>query len=337
MGGRKKLQQEIFNLGIRARIDPRTVACSVDSEINGKSVKISGFSQFPQTDAFIRNQAAEVFSELDITFDLKILSRSRPKFHQVTSSFVPFWKHPDDSKPEQLVTQALAGAVVRTYFPSGKYLYAQSTDGYLGYVPKSGLIPADENLYLRWKNGPCAILNNKIETGGMLLAPGTRLIFEKGRVVLPGGNSFRASGDQIRISRPADPAYFRAVAALAKQFEGTPYLWGGKTEAGIDCSGFVQTMALQMGILLPRDASMQANVGEYLGYLPDYADLLPGDLMFFMNDKAYVFHVGIYAGKGRYLHSSGKLGVAYSDVAPGGKNYSDRYGGTFVFARRVHS
>ena len=135
---------------------------------------------------------------------------------------------------------------------------------------------------------------------------------------------------------PARSTFITSLQKRAEQFMNSPYLWGGKTEAGIDCSGFVQTLALQEGIFLPRDASMQCHVGEMVGYLPDFADLLPGDIMYFMNKNAFVFHVGIYLGDKKYMHSAGKTGPTVSSVYPKGENYMTRYGNKFVYARRVH-
>src|SRR5205814_777417 len=139
--------------------------------------------------------------------------------------------------------------------------------------------------------------------------PATRLPWESGRLLLPNGSSVKVAADKLKIVRPDDRGFMRAIERHARFFQKTTYLWGGKTQHGIDCSGFMQSLFLQEGILLPRDANMQANMGEIVGYLPRYADLLPGDLVFFMNEKAYVFHVGIYVGDGHYLHSSGSKNI----------------------------
>ncbi len=72
-----------------------------------------------------------------------------------------------------------------------------------------------------------------------------------------------------------------------------------------------------------------------VGYLPNHEDLLPGDLLFFMNDKAYVFHVGVYAGDHMYLHSSGLKNVLKSSLLTDGENYLSRYGTSFVHGRRI--
>jgi len=87
----------------------------------------------------------------------------------------------------------------------------------------------------------------------------------------------------------------------AKQFLGLPYLWGGNSSFGFDCSGFVQTLFFQMGVQLPRDASLQVkvdNMEEIASHL-----LSKGDLVFFGKFKDRVTHVGIYLDDGRFIHS----------------------------------
>lgn len=89
------------------------------------------------------------------------------------------------------------------------------------------------------------------------------------------------------------------VIALSYQFIGLPYTWGGVSSYGFDCSGFVQAMFKQMGILLPRDAFLQAD--SPLVTPVDRADLIPGDLVFFGETK--ITHVGIYLGNNEFINA----------------------------------
>ncbi|MEK5641734.1 hypothetical protein BK138_09530 [Paenibacillus rhizosphaerae] len=93
----------------------------------------------------------------------------------------------------------------------------------------------------------------------------------------------------------------KAIVAQAKRFLGLPYLWGGMSAWGYDCSGFAHSMHLACGIVIPRDASVQALHGASIP--PE--ELQPGDLLFFAYEqgKGRVHHVGIYAGDGHMIHS----------------------------------
>ena len=110
------------------------------------------------------------------------------------------------------------------------------------------------------------------------------------------------------------------LISYAKSFIGTPYLWGGKSSLGFDCSGFVQTVFKMTGIDMPRDASQQI-LRENL-YDIDYCDAQTGDLLFFMEGN-YVNHVAIYLGNQEIIHSSGSVKI--ENLADNDKLYKKMY------------
>ncbi len=98
----------------------------------------------------------------------------------------------------------------------------------------------------------------------------------------------------------------KALVDVAKLYINSPYLWGGKTPFGIDCSGFTQMVYKINGIKIPRDAYQQAELGNALSFIEESA---PGDLAFFDNDEGKIVHVGILLGDNFIIHAHGKVRI----------------------------
>lgn len=115
---------------------------------------------------------------------------------------------------------------------------------------------------------------------------------------------YHLEGDVINASNNnAKPA--EKVLQMSSLYLGAPYLWGGRTVFGIDCSGFVQQVFRLCGYALKRDAYMQAEEGV----LVSFQDLQPADLVFFKNNEEKIVHVGIAAGEGGIIHASGEVRI----------------------------
>lgn len=98
---------------------------------------------------------------------------------------------------------------------------------------------------------------------------------------------------------------------IAMRFGGVPYVWGGETPAGFDCSGFVQYVFRQIGINLPRTADVQYELGRKVLQ----SELQPGDLVFFETYEPGASHNGIYVGDGNFIGANSGTGVAVASLA----------------------
>ena len=117
----------------------------------------------------------------------------------------------------------------------------------------------------------------------------------------------------------------RRIVASSMQYLGVPYVFGGTTPNGFDCSGYVRYVFANAGIYLPRTADAQYECG----YPVSTAELVPGDLVFFSTYEAGASHVGIYLGDGNFINASSSRGVSIASL------YSSCWGSCYIGARRV--
>ena len=129
----------------------------------------------------------------------------------------------------------------------------------------------------------------------------------KGKFLTLGTPLYEPHPDAVEMPTEFHP---EMMVDYAKLLLGAPYLWGGRTTMGIDCSGMVQVCARMAGLLLPRDSSQQVKEGELVYFLQETQ---PGDLAFFGEEDGHITHVGIIMGDEQIIHCSGQVRIDFLD------------------------
>lgn len=244
----------------------------------------------------------------------------------VAGAWVPGRAEP--SHRAEMVTQWLCGEILERVEagdrPSG-WLRCRGGDGYEAWVAGGGLLGVTEAEARRWaKNATALSLGTSLvpgETEGAIEPPrhlpwGCRVeLREDGALHLPGRVRARpADPDAIVSDRDRAlrfPTHGEAVVSSGLRWLGAPYLWGGRTEWGVDCSGFVQAIFRLHGVELPRDSAPQASAAPKLEAEVDAEGaewLEPADLLFFAPEGKGITHVAVWAGNGRIVHAAAANG-----------------------------
>lgn len=141
--------------------------------------------------------------------------------------------------------------------------------------------------------------------GNFLIVAGSTLPFYK-----PAGNTFKVGTDAYTMQGerilPVKKNVRNVLIENALKYFNSPYLWGGRSPFGVDCSGLTQILYKMIGLHIPRDAGQQAMMGDNLIFVEE---ALPGDLAFFDNEDGKIVHVGIIWEKNKIIHSSGKVRI----------------------------
>ncbi|MBP2634994.1 MAG: spore cortex-lytic enzyme [Firmicutes bacterium] len=141
-----------------------------------------------------------------------------------------------------------------------------------------------------------------------------------------GTETYRAlMGRDIPASRDSSTASVRRIVQTALRYTGVPYVFGGTSPGGFDCSGYTRYVFAQSGIYLPRMADEQFEVGRHVSY----GNLQPGDLVFFSTYTSGASHSGIYIGDGRFISATSSSGVRVDSLDSG------YWGPRYIGARRV--
>lgn len=217
----------------------------------------------------------------------------------------------EPSERAEMVTQLFFGEIFTVLEDTVKWVYIRNeNDGYNGWLERKQYAPMSEQYYAMVRGNAIIFPKNLLTTlrhtnsqKTIRIFHGTPLPVDINEQIELNGNTWTIEGEFFY--RPSTPSRDNIVS-MAKEYLNAPYLWGGKSIFGCDCSGFVQTIFDMNGLCIKRDASQQAREGDTV-HLIDEAE--PGDLIFFDNHEGNIIHVGIFIGNGQIIHSSGYVRI----------------------------
>ncbi len=217
-------------------------------------------------------------------------------------SVIPLRETPSDKS--QMTSQLLFGDVFTILERENNWLKIENAyDSYSAWIDEKQQLQIDASQFDKLKNPKFT----NTQTGAMQLNNRFYSILPASSI--PSENEFEINNFRFKTAvnlKSFSNKDFDDIPSLALSYLHAPYLWGGKSLFGIDCSGFTQSVYKMAGIQILRDASQQAEQGETLSFL---SEAQAGDLIFFDNEEGQIIHVGIYLGKNKLIHASGKVRI----------------------------
>ena len=367
----------LFSLSASAQLDTaayRTIANAIQKKFAPDKRSVYFNVRFKADSVFVESSSApavETFeksfpNELKASLSATVLPATHLKdqIYGVTTISVAN----NRSQPfhgAELMTQTLLGTPIQILKKQGGFYLVKSPDGYLAWTDGGSIALMNENKFKEWQAARKVVFVS--DYGHAFVKPDATsarvsdlvagnvmkfLAVENGftKVALPDQRIAFIPNDQTTdyatwLKRPLPTAH--AILATAQTLIGVPYLWGGTSIKEVDCSGFTKTAYFLNGVIIPRDASQQALVGERLDVLENDSisvekclkNLKAGDLMFFSAAKrrgvngGRVSHTAIYMGNGEFIQSAGMVKI--SSILPTAANYDEYQTKTLVGARRI--
>lgn len=286
--------------------------------------------------------------------ELKGVSYGLANLSVINNRYIP-------SHSAEMATQTLLGTPVQILKKDKGYYFIRTPDNYLSWTEAAGIYAGRKSDIENWIGAEklifTATYGHAFSEASETSAPVSDLVGGNVlRLIGKAGNFYKVAFPDNRLAyvpvqkmqmysdwvKKPNPVSEQIITS-AKGLLGVPYLWGGTSSKGVDCSGFTKNSYFMHGIILPRDASQQALVGEAVDIMTNDSldvtkalkNLKPGDLLFFAGDSRTrrVTHTAIYLGDGKFIHSAGLVRI--NSMIADSADYADFQTRTVVSARRM--
>lgn len=309
--------------------DKRVAIFNVEAMPQNGIIKLKGAANIPEAKTNLLQQLDDIGINYIDSIELLPSNDLEGKIYGVVNlSVCNMRSNPKHSA--ELATQSTLGTPLNIYRIENGWYRVQTPDQYLGWLDAGGFTLMDEATYKTWQAMPKVVYqrdygfsyaqpNDQAQRVSDLVAGNilaldsigenfTRVRYPDNRLGYVESNFLMNYKDFLT----PDSVSTKRILAAAKNLMGRPYLWGGTSGKGMDCSGFTKTAFYMNGLLLPRDASQQVHVGEAIALDTTWQTHQPGDFLFFgrkatADQKERITHVAIHLGDGKIIHSSGTV------------------------------